>query len=276
MKAKGYRPATAAKINSPPFRSSPRAVRVDAAALRDTAAHRASRLAWPDLRSDSAPFVSHAATVGRAGRVAAPRRPVRRRPRTPSREGSDVAVSPVSPVMDATGRLDAMCARPRRECRALSTVARNVLWAVPAISATVCDAADTTPRAPATVAVRASAPMFAAPDTALRSTSRANCSAPTATIPTPSTAPRMTRGTTVASSPPPAACRFVPRLAVARSERAGALRLAMRLLLSVVNVAHALCRRNAVVTQSQWTCQSGGTLLRFRPARSRSSSPANP
>jgi len=55
----------------------------------------------------------------------------------------------------------------------LSIVVRNVPWAVPAISATVWDVAETTPRVPATAAVTASALMLAAPDTALNNTLRA-------------------------------------------------------------------------------------------------------
>ena len=120
----------------------------------------------------------------------------RRRGRGASDEGA-VAASVVDRERPGVKR-----AGPRRECRALSIVVRTVLRALPATSPTMREAAETTPRAPATVAVRASEPMSAAPDTALRSTSRANCRAPTATIPTRSTAPRSTRGTTLASTPP--------------------------------------------------------------------------
>jgi hypothetical protein len=102
----------------------------------------------------------------------------------------------------AAGRTSAARVALSRERRALLTASWNVPTAVPAISSTIRDAAETTPRAPVVVAVRTSAPMLAAPDTLLRSTSRASCSAPTATTSSPLTAPTSTRGITLASIPP--------------------------------------------------------------------------
>jgi len=75
--------------------------------------------------------------------------------------------------MDVAEDVGARGVPPRPECLILSIVVRNVPWAVPAISATVWDVAETTPRVPATAAVTASALMLAAPDTALNNTLRA-------------------------------------------------------------------------------------------------------
>ena len=113
--------------------------------------------------------VTHAAALGRAGRVT--RRG--RRARRPGRDATEVTVPSASPATDAAVRLGAERAGRRREFLTLSTVATNVLCAVSTISETVWDAADTTPRVPSAVAVRAAAPMFATPDTALVTTSRA-------------------------------------------------------------------------------------------------------